>query len=122
MPSNAFARFAQKVKEHHDSVNAAYTTYYGVGEPATPFTSGTPSTSARPSARPSMESQRSTSSTEARRPSSANKAWQKVKKAAKDHHQSVNEAYATLYAPGATTPVLNSRTSSARPSAELRAQ
>lgn len=32
--------------------------------------------------------------------STARKVWDKIKKAAKEHHESVNEAYMAYYAPG----------------------
>ncbi|KAF2262349.1 hypothetical protein CC78DRAFT_319541 [Lojkania enalia] len=91
---------AAAAKAHHDSVNAAYQTYYSSGSPST---------------RPSMESQQprreshdSTASTQ----SHLNKAWESIKKAAKQHHQSVNSAYGIYYGNGVTP------SATPRPSAE----
>ncbi|KAF1978276.1 hypothetical protein BU23DRAFT_450403 [Bimuria novae-zelandiae CBS 107.79] len=69
---------AAAAKAHHQSVNAAYETYYSAG------------VSPRPSA--STSRQNSTSSTS----SNLNKAWKKIK----DHHDGMNDAFSTYYGGG----------------------
>jgi hypothetical protein len=82
--SPSFQSLATRAKSHHEAVNAAYTTYYGI----------TPS----PTPRPSLESQDSQKSTASQTStSSTSKAWKSVKKAAKEHHQSINAAVETYY-------------------------
>lgn len=85
--SPSFKTLASKAKAHHESLNAAYATYYGGG--------------VSPSPSPSRSSSTETS-TEPERSSSMSKAWEKVKKAAKEHHEGVNAAYATYYGAGAS--------------------
>jgi len=92
--SSIYTPLLEKVKDHHRSVNAAYSTYYGAG------TSSSPIPSAPPSTRPSMESSRSSSRSSST--SSINKAWSTIKKAAREHHESVNAAYTTYYGAGFT--------------------
>ncbi|KAI1843121.1 hypothetical protein JX266_010648 [Neoarthrinium moseri] len=84
---DAWAAVKRHAKEHHESTNAAYAAYYGAVM--------TPTTVApAPSRRPS-----STASSEPRR-SSVDKAWSKVKKHAREHHQGVTAAYTTYYGIG----------------------
>ncbi|KAF2190621.1 hypothetical protein K469DRAFT_721525 [Zopfia rhizophila CBS 207.26] len=85
----AWKSLAKHAKAHHESVNAAYSVYYGGG------------VSASSSTRPSFESARSTSSVDSAKPeSNMNKAWKAVKKHAKEHHESVNAAYGAYYGAG----------------------
>ncbi|KAK9771622.1 hypothetical protein SCAR479_11693 [Seiridium cardinale] len=95
--SSAWAAIKRHAKEHHDSVNAAYTTYYGINTaPQEPV----PTSSSSPSPAPVETAHRS----------SVDKAWSKVKKHAKEHHDSVNAAYTTYY--GIATPRVHSPASS----------
>lgn len=93
---SSFSRLAAKAKAHHESLNSAYATYYGAH---TPSTSAANSATASP--RQSMESITS-DNTKVERSGSMSKAWKSVKKAAKDHHEGVNAAYATYYGQGAS--------------------
>ena len=83
--SSAFKKFTAAAKAHHQSVNAAYDTYYSGG--VSPRMS---STSERPSAAASR--QNSTSSVS----SNLHKAWKKIK----EHHDSMNDAYVAYYGGG----------------------
>lgn len=95
--SSIYTPLLQKVKAHHQSVNAAYATYYGAGTTLT-STATTPSPSQQPSARPSMDSTRTRSTTStSSTTSTVNKAWSTIKKAAREHHESVNAAYEVYY-------------------------
>jgi hypothetical protein len=112
MPSSTvFQNLAARAKAHHESINAAYEVYYsgGVSPSATP--------------RPSMDSsarQQSTSSTpSSERSSSVSKAWQSVKKAAKEHHESVNAAYATYYSGGVSPSPSKNNSAVATPRASV---
>ncbi|KAF2741018.1 hypothetical protein EJ04DRAFT_507452 [Polyplosphaeria fusca] len=87
MSSNMFSTIKRVAKDHHQSVNSAYQVYYSGGA------SPRPSTDSRTSSQSSTSSTSSTSS-------NMSKAWGSVKKAAKDHHQSVNSAYQVYYSGG----------------------
>jgi hypothetical protein len=108
--STVLRTLATKAKEHHESVNAAYATYYSSGSSSNGMTSSQPTPAATP--RPSLDTPHNTSNTSAppsRSPSPSSpplvaKAWKSLKKAAKDHHDSVNAAYSTYYAPGISSP------------------
>jgi hypothetical protein len=93
----AFSHLAAKAKAHHEGLNAAYATYYGAHSP-----SSSASNSAATSPRQSMESATS-DATKVERSGSVSKAWKSVKKAAKDHHDGLNAAYATYYGQGASS-------------------
>jgi hypothetical protein len=81
-----------RAKDHHESVNAAYASYYTGGR------------SSYISPRPSLDSQNSQKSSSSQTSTSGmSKAWQSVKKAAKEHHQSVNATYETYYCGGLRT-------------------
>lgn len=88
-------------KEHHASVNAAYSTYYSPGVSTRPsLDSKTSNTSCLSSQTDSLKSMDSAKST-----SSLSKAWKAVKKHAKEHHESVNGAYASYYGAGTSVPM-----------------
>ncbi|KAF2114665.1 hypothetical protein BDV96DRAFT_577190 [Lophiotrema nucula] len=84
--SSVLARLSAAAKAHHDSVNNAYEFYY--------TGSVTP--------RASVEHKRSSSTSSTSSTASMGKAWNSVKKAAKQHHDSVNAAVDTLYLGGVT--------------------
>jgi hypothetical protein len=107
--STVLRTLATKAKEHHESVNAAYATYYSSGSSSNGMTSSQPTPAATP--RPSLDTPHTsnTSTPSSRSPSPSSpplvaKAWKSLKKAAKDHHDSVNAAYSTYYAPGISSP------------------
>ncbi|KAF1997886.1 hypothetical protein P154DRAFT_536750 [Amniculicola lignicola CBS 123094] len=81
-------------KSHHDSVTAAYETYYG-GSPI-----HTPTVSPGPSTRPSEESARSVEEGEAhheKKEGAVRKSFEGLKRKVVEHHQSVNAAYESYY-------------------------
>ncbi|KAF2130964.1 hypothetical protein P153DRAFT_384178 [Dothidotthia symphoricarpi CBS 119687] len=96
--TSILSSFVSHAKEHHRSVNAAYSTYYCPG--------GSVQTSPEPSRNNSIAMpapvQRTSSD------SSVRKAW----KAVKQHHHDMNDAYASFYAPGHATSPSGSRGSS----------
>ncbi|KAH8893949.1 hypothetical protein GQ53DRAFT_101456 [Thozetella sp. PMI_491] len=82
----AWASVVRHAKEHHESVNAAYTTYYGIPKPA-----------ASASDRPKSPASSASSGSSAKERSSLDKVWGRVKNHAKEHHASVNAAYSAYY-------------------------
>ena len=88
-----FKSLAHAAKAHHESVNAAFTTFYGQGMNNTPTTTPAPTPADTP--RASIDSERSVKSE-----SGLRKSWEKVRKAAKEHHESVNGAYEAYYGAG----------------------
>jgi hypothetical protein len=89
--SKAWKAVKRHAKEHHESVNGAYAIYYGGAGAAT-----APSVAPVKSLpKESFETDRTAVSQET--VSSAKKAWQGVKKHAKEHHASVSAAHATYY-------------------------
>lgn len=93
----AFKAVSKLAKEHHDSVNAAVSTYYA---PVTPGASSAAS-SAAVSPRTSVEAARPEPVAHPEeRERNITKLWKAVAKKAKEHHQSVNAAANTYY--GAT--------------------
>jgi hypothetical protein len=103
--SSILSTVSQKIKAHHASVNAAYSTYYPSSS-----ASSTPAASTTSTPRLSMDS--TTPSQSPSTKSNASKAWSAVKKAAKEHHQSLNSAVDLYYGAGAPS-TSSSRTSSA---------
>lgn len=86
---NGLKTLAQKYKEHDRNVQNAWEAYYGVGA-YTPQPAATRNNSSA-----SEQSARSESSSTA--PSTFKKAVKAVKQHAKEHHASVNAAYASYY-------------------------
>jgi hypothetical protein len=87
--SSTVAAISERAKQHHSSVQGAYEAFYGVGSRSSSFAATPNSRSARGSvvsAAPSADKKAS--------------AWDKVKKAAKDHHRAANEAYQAYYGIG----------------------
>jgi nitrogen fixation/metabolism regulation signal transduction histidine kinase len=82
---NGFKTLAQKYKEHDRSVQHAWEAYYGAGIYTKPAAT-------RNNSSASEDSVRSESS-----PSTFQKAVKAVKQHAKEHHASVNAAYASYY-------------------------
>ena len=79
----ALGSLSETVKSHHNSVQAAYETYYGQGAA---------------SSRPTPDASRSASASSIpKQPAASPSTWQKVKKAAKEHHEAVNSAYELYY-------------------------
>lgn len=93
--------FINAVKAHHDSLNAAYASYYAPG--STTSSAGT-------STEPSRANSVAMPAPMEKRPSNASKAWTAIKQ----HHRDMNEAYAAYYSPGVSP--ASSRTSSVAPS------
>jgi hypothetical protein len=93
--------------EHHESLNSAYAVYYGAGA-ASRGSSATSSAVQSPrgsleeaeqamiSGKPGQENQK--------KERGVSKAWEKVKKAAKEHHESVNAAHRAYYGAGVSRP------------------
>ncbi|KAF3025059.1 hypothetical protein G7054_g10505 [Neopestalotiopsis clavispora] len=97
-PSNttftkAWTAVKRHAKEHHQSVNAAYASYYGTTGAPLPI-SNTNSPAAKSPAASVTAAPASVSETPR---SSVDKAWSKVKKHVKEHHRSVNAAHAAYY-------------------------
>jgi hypothetical protein len=88
---NGLKSLAEKYKEHDRQVNAAWRAYYGVGYTTEPAMASRPSQT-RNSSSASEESVRAESS-----PSTFSKAVKAVKQRAKEHHESVNNAYVAHY-------------------------
>ena len=92
--SSVFKAVGQRLSQHHHGVQAAYESYYGVPKAST---TSTP--------RRSQDSQHALVNDQyyevdgqpAAEQSKSSKAWQKVKTAAKEHHQGVNAAYRAYY-------------------------
>jgi hypothetical protein len=89
--SKAWKAVKKHAKEHHESVNGAYATYYGAGTSAAPLVT----LPVKYVPKESFETERTAVNKES--VSNAKKAWQAVKKHAKEHHASVNAAYGTYY-------------------------
>jgi hypothetical protein len=90
----AWHTLSKLAADHHDSVNAAVSTYYG---PVTSAAS-TPASSAAASPRTSFEAaapEHAVRTEEGER--NITKLWKAVAKKAKEHHQSVNAAATTYY-------------------------
>lgn len=99
--SSLLNNLATKAKAHHNSLNAAYEVYYSGGV----------------SPRPSLRAQHNSTSAASSSSESSNmsKAWTSFKKAAKEHHEGLNAAYATYYGGGAmpvSSEMVTPRTSS----------
>ncbi|KAH8660166.1 hypothetical protein BX600DRAFT_438385 [Xylariales sp. PMI_506] len=94
---SAWAAVKQHAKEHHESVTAAYEYTYGPSYTTRAAAKGkATSVSAAPSPAASINSTPA-SSTPASPRMSLDKAWNNVKKHAKEHHHSVVAAYDALY-------------------------
>lgn len=90
----AFKAVSKLAKDHHDSVNAAVSTYYA---PVTPGASSVAS-SAAASPRASVEAHRPEHVDHAGEGErNITKLWKAVAKKAKEHHQSVNAAANSYY-------------------------
>ena len=79
------AALAERAKAHHESVQGAYEAYYGAGT----------GISTRPQ-RISADTMRS-ASTSAPSTASRPSTWSRIKQHAREHHESVNSAYALYY-------------------------
>lgn len=97
--SSILSSFAAHAKAHHESLNAAYSTYYSPGASACTSTEVSRNNSV---AMPTQAERRSSSD------SSMSKAWKAVKK----HHRDMNAAYSSYYAPGFASSPSGSRGSS----------
>ncbi|KAJ4297692.1 hypothetical protein N0V90_005587 [Kalmusia sp. IMI 367209] len=86
--TSTFKKLAARAKAHHHSLNEAYDIYYSAGR-------STSSPGPRPSVSTTGRSD-STSSTS----SNLSKTWKSIKKAAKEHHEGMNDAFATYYGGG----------------------
>ena len=87
----SFKSLGNKLAQHNREVVAAYETYYGsISRPTNAYTP-----------RKSEESQRTLVSEDPEQAQQQSKksqnAWQKLKQHAKEHHESVNDAYRTFY-------------------------
>ncbi|KAL6710811.1 hypothetical protein ACN47E_007868 [Coniothyrium glycines] len=91
--------FLNTIKAHHDSLNAAYSTYYA---PGTSTPSSTATSRNNSVAMPAPHQKKA--------PTNASKAWSAIKQ----HHRDMNHAYTAFYSPTASS--ASSRTSSAAPS------
>lgn len=89
--SKAWKSVKKHAKEHHESVNGAYATYYGAGASAVPVVAAP----IKSVSKESFETERTAVSGES--VGSVRRAWQGVKRHAKEHHASVNAAYGTYY-------------------------
>lgn len=90
MPSHVLSTMASRAKAHHESLNAAFSTYYAPGS-----NHATPSPSTDISRSSSIAKPSSTTSSK-KAPTNASKAWAAIKK----HHREMNEAYQIFYSPG----------------------
>jgi hypothetical protein len=98
-PNKAWSTIKKVAKEHHESLNSAYTVYYGAGSSS----SSSPVSSAAGSPRGSLEATKVLAIEDAgqeKQQRRMSKAWEKVKKAAREHHEGVNAAYDTYYGAG----------------------
>ncbi|KAF2792787.1 hypothetical protein K505DRAFT_325933 [Melanomma pulvis-pyrius CBS 109.77] len=95
--SKAWKAVKKHAKEHHESVNGAYASYYGAGTLVPTSVHGSAVLQSAP--RKSDESERTEES--GKSVGSVKKSWQAVKQHAKEHHRSVNAAYALYYGPSA---------------------
>jgi hypothetical protein len=96
---SAFKAISKHAKEHHASVQGAYEAYYGIGVKTVP--TSTSSSLDTTSDRPSMESSTSNGTEFSKLSTASASAWAAAKKMAKEHHRSVNAAYALHYGTGA---------------------
>lgn len=83
----AWIAIKQHAKEHHESVNAAYSLYYGQG----------PVQSPRRLEWTGYEGQTKRRTRDDCEESKAKKAWEKLKKHAKEHHDENNAAFQACY-------------------------
>lgn len=86
--SKAFKSVGQRLSQHHRDVTAAYEAYYG--------SMAAPKTHFQYAPRKSQESEITYVDNEAGA-EKKNGTWQKVRQHAKEHHRSVNAAYALYY-------------------------
>lgn len=92
--TRAWTAVKKAAREHHESVNAAYGVHYSAGSSAA--SSRAPSAATTP--RQSTEAAAPTvAAVQEKRKSGV---WSKVKKAAREHHESVNAAYGVYYSAG----------------------
>jgi hypothetical protein len=89
--SKAWKAVKKHAKEHHESVNGAYATYYGAGIYTVPSVAAP----VKSLPKESFETERTATNEES--VGNVKKVWQAVKKHAKEHHASVNAAYGTYY-------------------------